>query len=100
MADGFAAADCALFGHADISMVLAAATPRSFSDDSSEMIEMSEMSKVLVVQQLPHRPFFLPLLKRFQEVNALKIGITGLEDWAELSMPRLAGGAFLEAAPA
>ena len=45
---------------------------------------------MLVVQQLPHRPFFLPLLKRFQEVNALEIGMTGLEDdKTEPSMPCL-----------
>ncbi|CAL1162322.1 unnamed protein product [Cladocopium goreaui] len=34
----------------------------------------------LVVQQLPHRPFFLPLLKRFQELNGLKLQMVGLEE--------------------
>ena len=32
-----------------------------------------------MVQQLPHRPFFLPLLKRFQELNGLKLQMVGLE---------------------
>ncbi|CAK9041666.1 NADH-cytochrome b5 reductase 2, partial [Durusdinium trenchii] len=35
---------------------------------------------VLVIQQLPHRPFFLPLLKRFQEVNRLSLQMIGLEE--------------------
>ena len=38
-----------------------------------------------MVQQLPHRPFFLPLLKRFQELNGLKLQMVGLEAHTDLA---------------
>lgn len=43
------------------------------------------VNEALVVQQLPHRPFFLPLLKRFQELNGLKLQMVGLEAHTNLA---------------
>lgn len=40
------------------------------------------LNQVLVVQHLPHRPYFLPLLKRFQELNDVvsELRMVGLEE--------------------